>query len=126
MKRLLVIFFAGILLASCTRKPSTLFQVVPASESGIDFSNTVPETDTFNILTYEYIYNGGGVGVADFNNDGLKDVFFAGNLVSNKLYLNKGNFSFQDVTQVANVNVEGRWNSGVAVVDINNDGWLDV
>lgn len=126
MKRLLVIALSGLLLASCKEKPSTLFQLLPASETGVDFVNTIQETDTFNILTYEYIYNGGGVGIGDFNNDGLKDIFFAGNLVSNKLYLNKGNFRFNDVTETANVNVPGRWNSGVAVVDINNDGWLDI
>jgi len=103
-----------------------MFQSVPASETGVSFENTIQENDTFNILTYEYIYNGGGVGVGDFNNDGLKDLFFAGNLVSNKLYLNKGNFEFKDITETAKVNVPGKWNSGVAVVDINNDGWLDI
>src|ERR1044071_5501187 len=126
MKRLIVVAFLGLLLTSCNDKRSTLFQLVPSDQSGIEFNNTVPETDTFNILTYEYIYNGGGVGIGDFNNDGLKDIFFAGNLVSNKLYLNKGNFEFSDVTTTANVNVDGRWNSGVAVVDINNDGWQDI
>ncbi|MEJ0029709.1 MAG: VCBS repeat-containing protein [Bacteroidota bacterium] len=127
MKRLIVAAFVGLLLAcSCSDRPTTLFELVPSSTSGIDFNNAIPETDTFNILTYEYIYNGGGVGIADFNNDGLKDIFFAGNLVSNKLYLNKGNFAFNDITSVANVNVPGRWNSGVAVVDINNDGWMDI
>ncbi|HEX8059316.1 MAG TPA: VCBS repeat-containing protein, partial [Cyclobacteriaceae bacterium] len=127
MKRLIVAALLGLVFfASCNDKPSTLFELVPSSESGVDFSNVIPETDTFNILTYEYIYNGGGVGIADFNNDGLKDIFFAGNLVSNKLYLNKGNFRFSDVTSMANVNVPGRWNSGVAVVDINNDGWQDI
>lgn len=126
MNRLAVIAFVGCLLASCTNRPSTLFQLLPADETGVDFVNTIQETDTFNILTYEYIYNGGGVGIGDFDNDGLKDIFFAGNLVSNKLYLNKGNFRFKDITEIANVNVPGRWNSGVAVVDINNDGWLDI
>src|SRR5690242_3445986 len=126
MKRLIVVAFLGLLLTSCNDKRSTLFQLIPSNESGIDFNNAIPETDTFNILTYEYIYNGGGVGIADFNNDGLKDIFFAGNLVSNKLYLNKGNFQFSDVTSTASVNVPGRWNSGVAVVDINNDGWMDI
>lgn len=126
MKRLIVVVFAAFVLASCSDRPSTLFQLLPASKTGIDFQNTIQETDTFNILTYEYIYNGGGVGIGDFNNDGLKDVFFSGNLVSNKLYLNKGNLEFTDVTSTANVNVPGRWNSGVVLVDINNDGWLDV
>jgi hypothetical protein len=126
MKRLLLFGFVAVLLASCKDHPGTMFQLLSASETGVNFENTIQETDTFNILTYEYIYNGGGVGVGDFNNDGLKDLFFSGNLVSNKLYLNKGKFTFQDVTQTANVNVPGRWNSGVAVVDINNDGWLDI
>jgi hypothetical protein len=117
----------AVFFISCKEaaKP-TLFELLPADETGIDFTNSIPETDTFNILTYEYIYNGGGVGIADFNNDGMKDIFFAGNLVPNKLYLNKGDFEFTDVTATANVNVAGRWNSGVVVVDINNDGWLDI
>jgi hypothetical protein len=92
----------------------------------VTFSNDIQDNDTFNILTYEYIYNGGGVGIADFNNDGLRDIFFAGNLVPNRLYLNKGDFEFDDVTAIAGINVDGRWNSGVSVVDINNDGWMDV
>ncbi len=126
MKYFVVLVFLGCLVSSCTQKPSTLFEQLPAEDTGIDFVNTIQETDTFNILTYEYIYNGGGIGIGDFNNDGLKDIFFAGNLVSNKLYLNKGNFSFKDVTETANVNVPGRWNSGVVIVDINNDGLLDI
>ncbi len=129
MKRALIVpILCCLALAGCQQKdsPDTLFHLLPSEQTGVDFSNVIAETDSFNILTYEYIYNGGGVGIGDFNNDGLKDIFFAGNLVSNKLYLNKGNFKFQDVTQTAQVNVPGRWNSGVAVVDINNDGWLDL
>src|SRR5882762_7184966 len=115
------------LLATCKEpEPVTLFRLLPPGETGVDFTNTVNETDSFNILTYEYIYNGGGVGIADFSNDGLNDIFFAGNLVPNKLYLNKGDLKFKDVTSEANVNILGRWNSGVTVVDINNDGWLDI
>ena len=87
---------------------------------------TCHETDSFNILSYEYIYNGGGVGIADFNNDQKPDIFFTGNQVPNKLYLNEGNFKFKDISETANINVVGRWNSGVSVVDINNDGWMDV
>ena len=118
---LLVLFLIG-----CREQPNTLFQLVSADESGIDFINTVEETDSFNILTYEYIYNGGGVGIADFNKDGKQDIFFTGNQVANRLYINQGDFEFKDITTEANVNVPGRWNSGVAIVDINNDGWMDI
>jgi len=122
-------FLLLVLLAvfsSCERQPQTLFKLRSSAETGIDFVNTVAENDTFNILTVEYIYNGGGVGIADFNNDGLQDIFFTGNTVPNRLYINSGGLKFQDVTQQASVNVEGRWNSGVSVVDINDDGWMDV
>jgi hypothetical protein len=109
-------------LCSCREGSNSLFRLLPSSETGVDFSNDIQDNDTFNILTYEYIYNGGGVGIADFDNDGLRDIFFAGNLVPNRLYINKGDFKFSDVTSVAGINVAGRWNSGVSVVDINNDG----
>ncbi len=115
-----------ILMAQCKKDPQTLFELKDPDETGIHFSNAILETDSFNILSYEYIYNGGGVAIADFNNDGLQDIFFTGNQVPNTLYLNQGNFSFKDITTIANVNVAGRWNSGVAVVDINNDGWMDL
>src|SRR5579862_1528131 len=94
-----VFFFA------CSSKPKGLFKLVPAETSGVSFANHIIETDSFNILTYEYIYNGGGVGVGDFNNDKLQDIFFCGNMVSNKLYLNSGGLKFKDVTDQANVNV---------------------
>ncbi|GAA4432891.1 VCBS repeat-containing protein [Pontibacter saemangeumensis] len=79
-----------------------------------------------NVLKSEYIYNGGGVGIGDFNKDGLPDIYFTGNMVANKLYLNKGDFKFDDITAKARVTGEGKWCSGVALVDINNDGWLDI
>ncbi len=122
----LLVLLAVVLAWSCSQKPKTLFRLVPNDESGISFANTIEETDSFNILTYEYIYNGGGVGIGDFNNDGLQDLFFCGNMVSNRLYLNQGNMKFKDITEKANVNVSGKWNSGVSVVDINNDGWQDI
>ncbi|MBL0744108.1 VCBS repeat-containing protein [Chryseolinea lacunae] len=119
--------FAGLLMMlGCAKKTDTLFQLKSADDTGIAFENTVEESDSFNMFTYEYIYNGGGVGVADFNNDGLQDVFFTGNQVPNRLYLNQGDFKFKDITEQANVNVKGKWNEGVAVVDINNDGWMDM
>ena len=121
------VFFSSLLwLAHCEKKPTTLFVLRDADDTGIDFSNTIQDSDSFNILTYDYIYNGGGVGIADFNNDGLQDIFFSGNQVPNSLYLNEGDFKFKNVTTEANVNVSGRWNQGVAVIDINNDGWMDV
>ncbi len=113
-------------LTNCEKKPNTLFSLKNPDDTGIHFNNLVTETDSFNILSYEYIYNGGGVGIADFNNDQKPDIFFTGNQVPNKLYLNQGNFKFKDISETANINVSGRWNSGVAVVDINNDGWMDV
>ena len=111
---------------ACREKSTTLFRLLPGSKTGVLFNNTIVENDTFNILTHEYIYNGGGVGIADFNNDGLQDIFFTGNLVPNKLYLNKGDLRFEDVSASANINVPGRWNSGVAIADINKDGWMDI
>jgi enediyne biosynthesis protein E4 len=121
-----IFILAIILLTACKSSPQTMFELLPADETGIHFENTIFETDSFNIFTYDYIYNGAGVAVADFNNDGLTDIFFTGNMVPNKLYLNKGEFEFEDVTDEANINVAGRWNSGATVVDINNDGWQDI
>lgn len=118
---LFAIFFVG-----CNHSPKTLFVLHTNDETGIDFSNVIYETDSFNIFAYDYIYNGGGVAIADFNNDSLQDIFFTGNMVPNKLYLNEGGFKFRDVTQLTNVNSPGKWNSGVTVVDINNDGWQDL
>ncbi|MBK8566477.1 MAG: VCBS repeat-containing protein [Saprospiraceae bacterium] len=113
------------LMTAC-KQESTLFQQIPATESSVTFSNRITESDSFNVLTFEYVYNGGGVGVGDFNNDGLQDLFFAGNMVDNKLYLNKNDFKFEDVTQAAGVAAKDRWCAGVALVDINADGWLDI
>ncbi len=112
------------LLTSCTGK-QTLFSKISASETGINFENKISESDSLNIFTFEYIYNGGGVGVGDFNNDGLQDLFFAGNMVSSKLYLNKGNFKFSDITEASGTGTKS-WCTGVAMVDINEDGKLDI
>ena len=113
-------------LDSCKRKEETLFDLMPSSQTGIHFNNKIVESDSLNPMDETNIYNGGGVGVGDFNNDGLQDLYFAGNQVSCKLYLNKGHFKFDDVTKEAGVTGEGRWCKGVSVVDINNDGWLDI
>src|ERR671912_261259 len=85
---------SAIFLVSCSEKAATLFELLKPEDTGITFSNRIFESDTLNILNQEYIYNGGGVAVGDFNNDGLQDVYFTGNMVPNKLYLNKGNFKF--------------------------------
>ncbi len=100
--------------------------MIPSEHSGVHFNNEIADNDSVNIMRFQNVYNGGGVGVGDFNNDGLQDIYFTGNLVSNRLYLNKGNFEFQDVTKEANVDGNGEWCRGVSVVDINNDGWLDI
>ncbi|GAB4005005.1 VCBS repeat-containing protein [Spirosoma migulaei] len=116
-------------LSACREKP--LFERLDSSETGITFANTITDSDTLNILNYQYIYNGGGVGVGDFNGDKKPDVFFAGNQVSNKLYINEtesatSKLHFKDVTESAGVGGGGRWCSGVSIVDINADGKLDV
>ncbi|MCW3119178.1 MAG: ASPIC/UnbV domain protein, partial [Chitinophagaceae bacterium] len=103
-----------------------MFREVNAAHSGIHFNNQITENDTLNIMNYEYLYNGGGVGVGDFNNDGLPDIYFTGNKVPNKLYLNKGNMKFEDVTGIAGVGGNEKWCKGVSVIDINNDGLMDI
>ncbi|MEQ9373811.1 MAG: VCBS repeat-containing protein, partial [Imperialibacter sp.] len=125
-RALVVAGLIAIFLASCNDKQSTLFRELPASDTGINFSNTIIESDTFNILTNEYIYNGGGVGAGDFNNDGLTDLFFTGNQTSNKLFINKGGLEFDDVSTEAGIEAPDKWSQGIALVDINADGWLDI
>ena len=109
-----------------TKRPSTpaLFQTM--ENTGIDFSNTIYNTKDFNIFSYRNFYNGGGVAIGDINNDGLSDIFFTANMGSNKLYLNKGNWQFEDITQKAGLGEKEKWSTGVVMVDINNDGWLDI
>lgn len=120
----IVIWIVGMLM-SCDQS-TTLFQQIPAGESGIHFSNIITESDSINVLVNEYIYNGGGIAVADINQDGLMDLYFTGNMVGNRLYLNKGDFVFEDVTEQAGVAMKDRWASGVAAIDINADGWMDL
>ncbi len=112
-------------LNSCSSK-DTLFEKLDAETTGVTFSNRIISDDTLNIITTEYIYNGGGVGIADFNNDGLQDIFFSGNQVANELYLNEGGFKFKNVSNAAGINKHDRWCSGVSIVDINADGLQDV
>lgn len=104
----------------------TKFRLLDPDRTGIQFNNEIIENDSVNVLVFENVYNGGGVGIGDFNNDGLQDIYFTGNLVENKLYLNKGDLRFEDITSEAGVNGHGRWGRGASVVDINNDGLMDL
>ncbi len=126
MKKTLPILLILGILSSCGKDNKTLFKLREGASTGIKFNNSIVETDSANILNEEYIFNGGGVAVGDFNNDGTQDIFFAGNQVPNKLYLNKGSFHFEDVSQVAGIEAADRWNTGVTIVDINSDGLLDM
>jgi len=122
--------FSGILIVllffSCT-KEKKLFELVDSDYSGIHFSNQITETDTLNILDNDYVYNGAGVAVGDLNNDGLEDLYFSGNQVQDKLYLNRGNLKFEDISLKANIKKDPHfWSTGVTMVDINLDGFLDI
>lgn len=121
----------SLLLVNCEKnvsdtKTAPLFELLTPEQTGVDFSNQLFESEDLNIITFEYFYNGAGVAVGDVNNDGLQDIFFAANMVNSRLYLNKSNFQFEDVTKQAGINTEGKWATGVSMVDINSDGWLDI
>ncbi|MCU0354951.1 MAG: VCBS repeat-containing protein, partial [Cytophagales bacterium] len=114
-----------LLLTCQPREP--FFRQLPPEATGIRFVNEVRDTDSLNILNHIYFYNGGGVAIGDINNDGLQDIFFTANHKGrNKLYLNKGNLTFEDITAKAGVAGQSDWNTGVTMADINADGWLDV
>jgi hypothetical protein len=115
----------SLYLAACNQK-KTLFEKISSSHSGISFNNKIVENDSINPLDVVNIYNGGGVGIGDFNNDGLQDIYLTGNTVPCKLYLNKGDFHFEDITTIAGAGGMGRWARGVSIVDINNDGLQDI
>jgi len=117
-----------LLFFSCQNEETIppLFRAVPPAECGIQFTNTIQNTEDLNIFTYRNFYNGGGVGIGDFNNDGLPDLYLTANMSANQLYLNKGNFEFENITESAGVALPDMWSTGVTVVDINADGWLDI
>jgi hypothetical protein len=128
MNRFLIIsgsLFLLINLFSCRgKKAQTLFTL--QENTGIDFTNTVENTKDFNIFSYRNFYNGGGVAIGDINNDSLPDVFMTSNMGANKLFLNIGDFKFTDISAKAGIEEKGKWNTGVVMVDINSDGWLDI
>ena len=125
MKSSLQLIFSALLLMACSKDKEPLFKTITPVESGIHFSNTITYADSLSVIDFEYMYNGGGVAIGDINNDGLQDIYFTGNMTSSKLYLNKGQWKFEDITEKANV-VTSTWASGAAMVDINQDGFKDI
>lgn len=125
---LIIYVFSVILLSACSNpeEETQLFKILSKESSGVDFINSLEYTEQLNPYTFKNFYNGGGVAIGDVNNDGLSDLFFCGNMVSNKLYLNKGGLKFDDITVRANLGSEGVWSTGVSMVDINADGFLDI
>src|SRR6478735_7171892 len=126
LSALTIILFAGL---SCKHKKpagNTLFRQLDPSETHIHFSNDLSYDAKFNIYTYRNFYNGGGVAIGDINNDGLPDIFFTANMTQSKLYLNKGNLQFEDITQKAGIGKKGKWSTGVSMADVNGDGLLDI
>ncbi|MEL4306692.1 VCBS repeat-containing protein [Joostella sp. CR20] len=125
MNKKFLIYFIAFLLCACN-KEKKLFSYLKSSHTNINFNNRLTSTPSLNILNYLYYYNGAGVAVADFNNDGWIDIYFTANQTEDKLYLNQQNFKFQDITKPAGINNANNWTTGVTIVDINNDGWLDI
>ncbi len=128
IKNFVFAIFAFTFLMNCKNETAKLkrFTKLETAQTGIDFRNDVTYTEDFNCYTYRNFYNGGGVGLGDFNNDGLVDVFFCGNMKPSRLYINKGNFKFEDITLSAGVSCEGVWATGVSLADVNGDGLLDI
>jgi hypothetical protein len=125
-KLIIILYLFSVFTTSCSpAKQDALFTALSAERSGIDFSNDIHENDTSVSFINEFGFMGGGVGIGDFNNDGLKDVFFSGNQVSNRLYINKGENTFQDITEKAGL-ITNSWSTGVSIADVNNDGFDDI
>ncbi|MFD2589151.1 VCBS repeat-containing protein [Croceitalea marina] len=118
-----------IIVFSCDKEeviPNTRFSLLTSAETGIHFSNDIKDEKELSIFQYANFYGGAGVGVGDFNNDGLQDLFFAGNLVPDKLFLNKGNLQFEDATSASGISKDNGWSTGVTIADVNNDGFQDI
>src|ERR1700687_4399444 len=125
--RVFVLLIALISFGACTigKKEAPLFKLLSADETGVSFANTITTSDSLNVQTDAYVYNGAGVAVGDIDNDVLPDIFFSGNMVSSRLYRNKGHMKFEDITERAGVRTT-RWATGATMIDINNDGYLDI
>ncbi len=136
-KKISIALFALGFFVTCSRENSSkhpapvtepIFEKIASTSSGITFENTILEDveTQENLFNYDYFYNGAGVGIIDYDNDGLQDIFFCGNQVANKLYKNLGDFKFRDVSDSASININKEWSNGVSIIDINNDGWQDI
>ncbi|NHE59145.1 VCBS repeat-containing protein [Cyclobacterium plantarum] len=127
LSRFSLFLFLLLIGFSCKREnPNALFSELSSGTTGVEFKNLVRESDEFNVLTYGYFYQGGGLAIGDINNDSLPDIYFTGNMMASKLYLNKGNFRFEDITEKAGVAAAGLWNTGTTMADVNGDGLLDI
>lgn len=132
MRLVATLLFLGLSIAACTHQEEratnagALFQLLTSAQTGIDFENNLEYSEQLNPYTFRSFYNGGGVGLGDFDQDGLVDIFFAGNMVSNRIYRNKGNLQFEDVTEKAGFATAGVWTTGVSVADVNSDGLPDI
>lgn len=134
--KLYILYIFAFLLFSCSEDNSEteaeipeegyLFESLVADQTGVDFQNTLTETDSLNILEYLYFYNGGGVAIGDINDDGLQDIFFTSNQEANRLYLNQGGMKFLDISKKAGIEGNADWNTGVTMADVNADGYLDI
>lgn len=126
LKNIIAAAILSLVLNGCTNKNSQLFTLLDEDETGIDYRNMLRESDDMNVMNYSYFYNGAGVSVGDINNDGLQDLFFTGNMVKNRLYINKGNFEFENITDKSGVAGMQGWCTGATIVDINADGFQDI
>ncbi|MGV3684789.1 MAG: VCBS repeat-containing protein [Daejeonella sp.] len=126
LKKIYAAALLSLALSGCASKNDTLFTLLDEDDTGIDYSNKLRESDELNVMNYSYFYNGAGVAVGDINNDGLQDLLFTGNMVRNRLYINKGNFEFENITDKSGIASMQGWCTGATMIDINADGFLDI
>ena len=131
LRETLILFTASALIYSCgsgseEKESSAMFTLLSSEETGFDFYNRVENEPEMNIFKYRNLYNGGGVAIGDVNNDGLADIYMTANMDANRLYINKGDFKFEEISESAGVQGNKPWSTGVIMVDVNADGWLDI